>query len=136
MERYSHVMHLVSDIQGILADGKDAFDALLSGFPAGTVTGAPKIRAMELINELEPSRRCIYTGTVGYIDFHSNLNTCIVIRTMYMNDGVVTFQSGAGIVADSDPAREYEESISKAEAIMQAVDFAERGLQPRGDLSA
>ncbi len=133
VERYSHVMHIVSDIQGTLTEGKDVFDALLAGFPAGTVTGAPKIRAMELINELEPSRRSIYAGTVGYIDFHSNLNTCIVIRTMYLKDGVVTFQSGAGIVADSDPAREYEETISKAEAAMQAVDFAERGLLPPGD---
>lgn len=133
VEHYSHVMHIVSDIRGVLADGRDVFDALLSGFPAGTVTGAPKIRAMELIHELEPDRRGIYAGTVGYMDFHGNLNTCIVIRTMLMKDGVVSFQSGAGIVADSDPEREYEETMSKAEAIMQAVDFAERGLQPRGD---
>ncbi len=129
VEQYSHVMHIVSDIRGVLADGRDVFDALLSGFPAGTVTGAPKIRAMELIHELEPTRRGIYAGSVGYIDFQGNLNTCIVIRTMLMKDGVVSFQSGAGIVADSDPEREYEETIDKAEAIMQAVDFAERGLQ-------
>ena len=129
VEQYSHVMHIVSDVRGVLADGRDVFDALLAGFPAGTVTGAPKIRAMELIHELEPTRRGIYAGSVGYIDFHGNLNTCIVIRTMLMKDGVVSFQSGAGIVADSDPEREYEETIDKAEAIMQAVDFAERGLQ-------
>ena len=133
VECYSHVMHIVSDIRGELSTGKDAFDALLSGFPAGTVTGAPKIRAMELIHEMELTRRGIYAGTVGYIDFHGNLNTCIVIRTMLMNNGVVSFQSGAGIVADSDPEREYEETIHKAGAIMEAVDFAERGLQPRRD---
>ncbi|MFB0515317.1 MAG: anthranilate synthase component I family protein, partial [Candidatus Neomarinimicrobiota bacterium] len=129
VERYSHVMHIVSDIQGRLSDGKDAFDALLAGFPAGTVTGAPKIRAMELINELEPIRRGIYAGTIGYIDFHGNLNTCIAIRTMLIKDGIVSFQSGAGIVADSDPEKEYQETVNKAEAIMRAVDFAEKGLQ-------
>jgi anthranilate synthase component 1 len=129
VEKYSHVMHIVSDIHGHLMDDKDAFDSLLSGFPAGTVTGAPKIRAMELIYELESSRRGIYAGTVGYLDFKGNLNTCIAIRTMLMKDGVVSFQSGAGIVADSDPEREYDETVSKAEAIMKAVDFAERGLQ-------
>ena len=133
VEYYSHVMHIVSDVRGVLADGRDIFDALLAGFPAGTMTGAPKIRAMELIHELEPTRRGIYAGAVGYIDFHGNLNTCVAIRLMLLKDGVVSFQSGAGIVADSDPEREYEETISKAEAVMQAVDFAERGLQPRGD---
>lgn len=129
VEQYSHVMHIVSDIQGELADGHDALDALAAGFPAGTVTGAPKIRAMELIHELEPDRRGIYAGAVGYMDFLGNLNTCLAIRTMLLKDGVVSFQSGAGIVADSDPGREYDETVSKAEAIMQAVDFAERGLQ-------
>ncbi|UCD37164.1 MAG: anthranilate synthase component I [Fidelibacterota bacterium] len=129
VERYSHVMHIVSDVRGELLADKDALDALLAGFPAGTVTGAPKIRAMELIHELEPSRRGIYAGTVGYLDFHGNLNTCIAIRTMLIKDGVVSFQSGAGIVADSDPAREYDETVHKAEAIMRAVDFAERGLE-------
>ena len=129
VERYSHVMHIVSDIRGELRQGIDAMEALLAGFPAGTVTGAPKIRAMELIHELEPTRRGIYAGTVGYIDFHGNLNTCIAIRTMLLKDGVVSFQSGAGIVVDSDPQKEYDETVSKAEAVMQAVDFAERGLE-------
>jgi anthranilate synthase component 1 len=129
IERYSHVMHIVSDVQGDLLEGKDGFDALIAGFPAGTVTGAPKIRAMELIYELEPSRRGIYSGTLGYIDFHGNVNTCIAIRTMLVKDGVVSFQSGAGIVADSDEDREYEETLDKAQAIMRAVDFAERGLE-------
>lgn len=129
IERYSHVMHIVSDIQGDLLEGKDAFDALIAGFPAGTVTGAPKIRAMELIYELEPWRRGIYSGTLGYIDFHGNMNTCIAIRTMLVKNGVVSFQSGAGIVAGSDEEREYQETVDKAEAIMRAVDFAERGLE-------
>ncbi len=131
VEQYSHVMHIVSDIRGELAKGKDIFDALLAGFPAGTMTGAPKIRAMELIHELEPTRRGIYAGTIGYMDFHGNLKTCVAIRLMLLKDGVVSFQSGAGIVADSDPEREYEETIDKAKAIMQAVDFAERGLLPQ-----
>ena len=129
VERYSHVMHIVSDVRGTLEDGKDALDALLAGFPAGTVTGAPKIRAMEIIHDLEPSRRGIYSGSVGYIDFHGNLTTCIAIRTMLMRDNVVSFQSGAGIVYDSIPEREYEETKNKAMAIMRAIDFAERGLQ-------
>ncbi len=129
VEYYSHVIHLTSDVRGQLDDDYDIFDALLAGFPAGTVTGAPKIRAMELIHELEPGRRGIYSGALGYADFHGNLNTCLTIRTLLHQDGVVSFQSGAGIVADSDPAREYDETLSKAQAIMQAVDFAERGLQ-------
>ncbi|MEE9284493.1 MAG: anthranilate synthase component I family protein, partial [Dehalococcoidia bacterium] len=129
VEHYSHVMHIVSDVQGEMLAGKDALDALLAGFPAGTVTGAPKIRAMELIHELEPDRRGIYAGAVGYMDFRGNLNTCIAIRTMLLKDGQVSFQSGAGIVADSDPQKEYNETVSKAEAIMRAVDLAERGLQ-------
>lgn len=128
IENYSHVMHIVSDVRGKLAEGKDAFDALMSGFPAGTVTGAPKIRAMEIIHELEPDRRDIYSGAVGYFDFAGNVNTCITIRTMIMKDQTVYFQSGAGIVHDSDPTKEFEETVSKAEAIMAAVDFAENGL--------
>ncbi len=129
VERYSHVMHIVSHIRGELQEGKDVFEALMAGFPAGTLTGAPKIRAMEIIHELEPSRRGIYAGAIGYMDFNHNLNTCVTIRTLLLKDGVASFQSGAGIVADSDPKTEYEESVSKAEAIMRAVDFAERGLQ-------
>ncbi|MBS1272529.1 MAG: Anthranilate synthase component 1 [Candidatus Marinimicrobia bacterium] len=129
IERYSHVMHIVSDVIGKLRDGKDAFDALMAGFPAGTVTGAPKIRAMEIINELEPTRRGIYSGAVGYLDFSGNLTTCITIRTLLMKDQVVYFQSGAGIVYDSVPEKEFDETKNKAMAIMRAIDFAESGLQ-------
>ncbi len=128
IENYSHVMHIVSAVRGKLAQDKDAFDALMSGFPAGTVTGAPKIRAMNIINELEPDRRNVYSGGVGYFDFCGNLNTCITIRTMMMKDGTVHFQSGAGIVHDSDPAKEYDETVNKAKAIMASIDFAESGL--------
>ena len=128
IENYSHVMHIVSDVKGTLAKDKDPFDALMSGFPAGTVTGAPKIRAMEIIHELEPDRRDIYSGTVGFFDFTGNVNTCITIRTMIMKNGTVHFQSGAGIVHDSDPTKEFEETVNKAKAIMAAIDFAENGL--------
>ena len=128
IENYSHVMHIVSDVKGELADNKDPFDALMSGFPAGTVTGAPKIRAMEIIHDLEPDRRDIYSGAVGFFDFTGNVNTCIAIRTMIMKNGTVHFQSGAGIVHDSDPTKEYEETVDKAKAIMAAIDFAENGL--------
>jgi len=130
IENYSHVMHIVSDVKGELSDNKDPFDALLSGFPAGTVTGAPKIRAMEIIHDLEPDRRDIYSGAVGFFDFTGNVNTCITIRTMIMKNGTVHFQSGAGIVHDSDPTKEYEETVDKAKAIMEAIDFAENGLAP------
>jgi anthranilate synthase component 1 len=128
IENYSHVMHIVSDVKGILAKDKDPFDALMSGFPAGTVTGAPKIRAMEIIQDLEPDRRDIYSGAVGFFDFTGNVNTCIAIRTMIMKNGTVHFQSGAGIVHDSDPTKEFEETVNKAKAIMAAIDFAENGL--------
>ena len=128
IENYSHVMHIVSDVKGKLAKDKDSFDALMSGFPAGTVTGAPKIRAMEIIHELEQERRDIYSGAVGFFDFTGNVNTCIAIRTMIMKDGIVHFQSGAGIVHDSDPTKEFEETVNKAKAIMAAIDFAENGL--------
>jgi len=111
-----------------LAEDKDPFDALMSGFPAGTVTGAPKIRAMEIIHELEPNRRDIYSGAVGFFDFTGNVNTCITIRTMIMKNGSVHFQSGAGIVHDSDPTKEFDETVNKAKAIMAAIDFAEKGL--------
>ena len=128
IENYSHVMHIVSDVKGELANDKDSFDALMSGFPAGTVTGAPKIRAMEIIHELEPDRRDVYSGAVGYFDFAGNVNTCIAIRTMIMKDQTVYFQSGAGVVHDSDPTKEYEETVNKAKAVMAAIDFAENGL--------
>jgi len=128
IENYSHVMHIVSDVKGKLAEDKDPFDALMSGFPSGTVTGAPKIRAMEIIHELEPNRRDIYSGAVGFFDFTGNVNTCITIRTMIMKNGTVHFQSGAGIVHDSDPTKEFDETVNKAKAIMAAIDFAENGL--------
>ena len=128
IENYSHVMHIVSDVKGELADNKDSFDALMSGFPAGTVTGAPKIRAMEIIHDLEPNRRDIYSGAIGFFDFTGNVNTCISIRTMIIKNGTVHFQSGAGIVHDSDPTKEYQETVDKAKAIMAAIDFAENGL--------
>jgi len=128
VEYYSHVMHIVSDVRGKLREGKDVFDALYSGFPAGTLTGAPKIRAMEIIHDLEPSRRGVYSGAIGYFDFTGDMNTCIAIRTMVMKDGTVYFQSGAGIVYDSDPKREFEETIYKAKAINSAIDLAENGL--------
>ena len=128
VEYYSHVMHIVSDIQGKLAKGNDVFDALYSGFPAGTLTGAPKIRAMEIINKLENCKRGVYSGAIGYFDFTGDMNTCIAIRTMVLKDNIVYFQSGAGIVYDSDPEKEYEETINKAKAINSAIDFAENGL--------
>jgi anthranilate synthase component I len=125
VERYSHVMHIVSNVRGRLREGLDRFDALFSCFPAGTLSGAPKIRAMEIIDELEPTRRGLYGGAVGYFDFAGNLDTCITIRTMVIKDGVAYIQAGAGIVADSDPAKEYEETVNKARALMRAIELAE-----------
>ena len=110
LERYSHVMHLVSTVDGRLAEDRDHLDALVACFPAGTVSGAPKIRAMQILAELEPTRRDIYAGAVGYIDFAGNLDFCIAIRTITISDGVARVQAGAGIVADSNPAAEYEET--------------------------
>ena len=128
VEYYSHVMHIVSDVRGKLQDGKDVIDALYSGFPAGTLTGAPKIRAMEIIKELEPTRRGVYSGAIGYFDFTGDMNTCIAIRTMVIKDNIVYFQSGAGIVYDSDSKKEFEETVNKAKAINSAIDLAENGL--------
>ena len=115
----------VSDVKGKLSLDKDPFDALMSGFPAGTVTGAPKIRAMEIIDELEPTRRGTYAGAVGYLDFAGNLDTCIAIRTLQIHKGVATVQAGAGIVADSVPENEYFETIHKASALYDAIRRAE-----------
>ncbi len=125
VERYSHVMHLVSNVTGTLAPGKDCFDAFRAIFPAGTLTGAPKIRAMEIIEELEPVRRGVYGGAVGYFAFSGNMDTCIAIRTLLIKDGMVYAGAGAGIVADSDPSREYAECVNKARAVLQAVRLAE-----------
>jgi len=128
VERYSHVMHIVSDVQGELRPNKDAFDVFRACFPAGTVSGAPKVRAMEIIEELEPERRGPYAGAVGYFGFSGNMDTCIAIRTMVMKGDRVYLQAGAGLVADSDPAREYEETENKLKALSQALLLAERGL--------
>ncbi len=128
VERYSHVMHIVSQVQGKLRDGMDAFDLLRATFPAGTLSGAPKVRAMEIIEELEGVRRGPYGGAVGYFSFDGSMDTCITIRTMMMRGDTVYFQAGAGIVADSDPAREFDETVNKARAIAVAVKNAEDGL--------
>lgn len=128
IERYSHVMHIVSNVRGVLQEGKDAFEVLAACFPAGTVTGAPKIRAMEIIDELETERRSLYAGAVGYFSFQGNMDTCITIRTIVVEGGQATVQAAAGIVADSDPDREYEETLDKAKAMQAAIVFAEKGL--------
>ncbi|HID10882.1 MAG TPA: anthranilate synthase component I [Candidatus Latescibacteria bacterium] len=125
VERYSHVMHLVSSVRGTLKGSSDALEALKACFPAGTVSGAPKVRAMEIIDELEPERRGVYAGAVGYLDFSGNMDTCIAIRTVILRDGRASVQAGAGIVADSVPEREYEETLNKAEALVRAVRMAE-----------
>jgi anthranilate synthase component I len=128
VERYSHVMHIVSQVEGKLRGGMNAFDLLRATFPAGTLSGAPKVRAMEIIEELEGTRRGTYAGAVGYFSFDGSMDTCITIRSVLMRGNTVTLQSGAGIVADSDPAREYEESINKAKAVAAAIQYAEKGL--------
>ena len=128
LERYSHVMHLVSSVDGKLADTHDRLDALVACFPAGTVSGAPKIRAMQILAETEPTRRDIYAGAIGYIDFAGNLDFCIAIRTITIRGGLAHVQAGAGIVADSNPAAEFEETRDKAKALLQALAMAEAGL--------
>ena len=128
IERYSHVMHIVSNVSGKVKKDKDQFDVLRGSFPAGTVTGAPKVRAMEIIEELEPIRRGPYAGAVGYFSFSGNLDACITIRTLVIKDKVAYLQAGAGIVADSIPEKEYEETKNKAKALMEAVKLAEEGL--------
>ncbi len=128
IERYSHVMHIVSNVRGVLAPGKDAFDVVRACFPAGTVSGAPKIRAMEIIDELEPTRRGPYAGAVGYFGFSGNMDTCITIRTLVIKDKKAYIQAGGGVVADSVPALEYQETVNKAKAMMRAVEMAEEGL--------
>ncbi len=128
IERYSHVMHLVSGVRGELAPGHDMFDVLKAAFPAGTVSGAPKIRAMEIIEELEHARRGPYAGAVGYFGFSGNMDLCIAIRTLFQKGTRLYLQAGAGIVADSDPEREYQETINKARGMMKAIEMAQRGL--------
>src|SRR5215510_1782824 len=128
VERYSHVQHLVSSLRSRLRDDLDRFDALAACFPAGTVTGAPKIRAMQIINDLEPAARGVYAGAVLYVDYANNLDSCIAIRTIDLRNSVAMVQAGAGIVADSVPEREFEECLNKARAIFRAVELAEKGL--------
>jgi anthranilate synthase component 1 len=127
VERYSHVMHIVSQVEGELQADPDAFDLMNATFPAGTVSGAPKIRAMEIISELEGEPRGPYAGAVGYFSFDGSLDSCITIRTMVMRGQEVSVQAGAGIVADSVPEREYQECINKARALTVAVKNAEKG---------
>jgi anthranilate synthase component 1 len=128
LERYSHVMHLVSVVEGQLSDAHDRLDALVACFPAGTVSGAPKVRAMQIISDLEPQRRGIYAGAVGYLDFAGNLDFCITIRTIVLEHGRAWVQAGAGIVADSNPTAEYEETRDKARAMVRALELAIAGL--------
>jgi len=130
IERYSHVMHIVSNVRGKLKEGLDCFDVLKAAFPAGTVSGAPKIRAMEIIDELEPTRRGIYAGAVGYISFSGNMDTAIAIRTLVVKDQVGYLGVGAGIVADSVPDNEFEETMNKGRAMLKAIGLAGRGLLP------
>ncbi|HKS80336.1 MAG TPA: anthranilate synthase component I [Candidatus Acidoferrales bacterium] len=124
VERYSHVMHLVSSLRGRLREGVDCFDALMACFPAGTLSGAPKIRAMEIIDELEPTRRGIYAGAILYLDFSGNLDSCIALRTLVAKNGRAYIQAGGGVVADSVPEREYQETVNKAKAVIRALEIA------------
>lgn len=128
VERYSHVMHIVSNVRGELRPELDAFDVFRAAFPAGTLSGSPKIRAMEIIDELEPCRREIYGGAVGYFSFSGNMDMAIAIRTLVVQDGCVHLQAGAGIVADSDPEAEYQETVNKARAVVRAIEMAQNGL--------
>jgi anthranilate synthase component I len=126
IERYSHVMHIVSHVEGQLCPGLDAFDLMQATFPAGTVSGAPKIRAMQLIDQLEQDPRGVYAGAVGYFTPEGSMDTCIAIRTLVMQGDRISVQAGAGIVADSDPKNEYQEALNKARALAAAVEMAEQ----------
>jgi len=129
VERYSHVMHLVSHVSGMLRTGSDAYDVFRAAFPAGTVSGAPKIRAMEIIEELEQHQRGPYAGAVGYFGFSGNMDFCITIRTMLIKNKKIYVQAGAGIVADSRPEREYQETVNKAQAMFKAIQRAHEGIE-------
>jgi len=128
IERYSHVMHIVSNVTGQLKDGLSAMDVLKATFPAGTVSGAPKIRAMEIIDELEPVKRGVYSGAVGYISWEGNMDTAIAIRTAVVKDKILHIQAGAGVVADSIPDLEWKETMNKARAVFRAATLAEAGV--------
>ena len=129
IERYSHVMHITSNVTGPLAEGKDAFDALVASLPAGTVSGAPKVRAMQIIDELEPHRRGPYAGAVGYIDYVGNMDTCIALRTLVIQGKRAYVQAGAGIVADSVPELEYQETLNKAQGLLKAIAMTEARIK-------
>ena len=131
VERYSHVMHIVSNVEGRLKPGLNAIDVLRAAFPAGTVSGAPKVRAMEIIDELEPVKRGIYAGAVGYLGFHGNMDVAIALRTAVVKDGTLYVQAGGGIVADSQPAAEWQETQNKAQALLRAAEMAESGLDSK-----
>jgi len=133
VERYSHVMHIVSNVEGRLKPGLNAVDVLRATFPAGTVSGAPKVRAMEIIDELEPVKRGIYAGAVGYLGFHGNMDVAIALRTAVVRNGTLYVQAGGGIVADSQPEAEWQETQSKAKALLRAAEWAESGLDTRLD---
>ena len=134
IERYSHVMHIVSNVVGKLNEGMSAVDVLRATFPAGTLSGAPKVRAMEIIQELEPVKRGIYSGAVGYLSWNGNMDTAIAIRTAVIKDNTLYVQAGAGIVYDSDPDAEWQETMSKARAVFRAVAMAEKGIDNRPEL--
>jgi anthranilate synthase component 1 len=127
VERYSHVMHLVSSLSGQLRADVNCLDALMACFPAGTLSGAPKVRAMQIIDELEPTRRGIYAGAIMYMDFSGNLDSCIALRTLVAKAGRAYIQAGGGVVADSVPEREYQETVNKARALFTALEIAHRG---------
>jgi anthranilate synthase component 1 len=131
IERYSHVMHITSNVTGQLAEGRDAFDALQACLPAGTVSGAPKVRAMEIIDELEPHRRGPYAGAVGHFDYHGNVDTCIALRTIVIQNGTAYVQAGAGIVADSRPEVEFQETLNKARGLLKAIEVTEKRQSSR-----
>lgn len=131
IERYSHVMHIVSNVECKLQPGLNAMDVLKATLPAGTLSGAPKVRAMEIIDEMEPVKRGIYGGAIGYIGFSGDMDLCIAIRTAVLKDNQMHVQAGAGIVADSDPTAEWQETQSKARAILRAAEMAEHGLDTR-----
>jgi anthranilate synthase component 1 len=132
IEKYSHVMHIVSNVVGRLRGDRSAYDVMRATFPAGTVSGSPKVRAMQIINELEKNKRCAYAGAVGYFGFDGNLDSCIALRTAVLKDGKVYVQAGAGVVADSVPEKEYEETVNKAMGLVRAVARAKQ-LGKEGD---
>jgi anthranilate synthase component 1 len=129
IERYSHVMHIVSNVEGLLRENLSAMDVLKATFPAGTVSGAPKVRAMEIINELESSKRGVYAGAVGYLGFNGDMDVAIAIRTAVIKDNFLYVQAGAGVVADSIPQNEWDETKNKARAILRAVELVKTGLE-------